>query len=400
MKQLFLIITATALLMVPSLAQAQARTGAPQPMQSTMSVSEFRQVLLDFGAYVDARSGTSNIRQRIEDVPLNQWETLYQQIPDPRKLQRLGSAVVVLKKAQAERTQRGIPSPQLRVAPQVIQRTPALLSSNGVCLVIIQDPPEGSGPCAPNYPDPSGPSWSTLAGDIIPTILPVPDVASAINARCDSDEEAALSLSVSTLQALVESASPICNTIPPVANILCWAPVAAVATAGSLAQGFYNDCQEQNGDVNGAQIEATFRNTVTLYKTMGEDFGQVSAGINSIDTGITSISTQVTNENTQINNELSALDTHLTNIDNHVTLEFASLNAQLVSLFNQLSTQITQSGDLQSAYLKQIMKLELTPEGQRMLVPAILTCSGANCPNVLNHCPAAGCSWNNVGPLP
>src|SRR5262252_3350946 len=128
MKQLFLIITATALLMVPSLAQAQARTGAPQPMQSTMSVSEFRQVLLDFGAYVDARSGTSNIRQRIEDVPLNQWETLYQQIPDPRKLQRLGSAVVVLKKAQAERTQRGIPSPQLRVAPQVIQRTPALLS--------------------------------------------------------------------------------------------------------------------------------------------------------------------------------------------------------------------------------------------------------------------------------
>jgi uncharacterized phage infection (PIP) family protein YhgE len=205
---------------------------------------------------------------------------------------------------------------------------------------------------------------------------------------------------VSTLQALVEFWSPICDTIPAVANIPCWVPVAAISAGASVAQGFYNDCNEQNGDVNGAQIEATYRNTVTLYKTMGEDFGQVSAGINSVDTGITSISTQVTNENTQINNELSALDTHLTNIDNHVTVEFASLNAQLVSLFNQLSTQITQSGDLQSAYLKQIMKLELTPEGLRKLVPAILTCSGANCPNVLNQCPAAGCSWNNVGPLP
>jgi hypothetical protein len=27
-------------------------------------------------------------------------------------------------------------------------------------------------------------------------------------------------------------------------------------------------------------------------------------------------------------------------------------------------------------------------------------CTGTNCPNVLAKCPAAGCSWNNVGPLP
>ena len=43
---------------------------------------------------------------------------------------------------------------------------------------------------------------------------------------------------------------------------------------------------------------------------------------------------------------------------------------------------------------------KLTPEGRRTIVPAILTCSGTNCPKVLLNCAAAGCSWNNVGPLP
>jgi hypothetical protein len=53
-----------------------------------------------------------------------------------------------------------------------------------------------------------------------------------------------------------------------------------------------------------------------------------------------------------------------------------------------------------NAELRQIMKLQMTPDGQQRLNPAILTCTGTNCPNVLANCPAAGCSWNNVGPLP
>ena len=68
--------------------------------------------------------------------------------------------------------------------------------------------------------------------------------------------------------------------------------------------------------------------------------------------------------------------------------------------FNALTTQISQGTALLQAYLKQIMKLELTPDGQKVIVPAILTCTGTNCPNVLAKCPKAGCSWNNVGPLP
>ena len=87
-------------------------------------------------------------------------------------------------------------------------------------------------------------------------------------------------------------------------------------------------------------------------------------------------------------------------MDNHIAAEFVALDTHLVTLFTQLTNQINQATALLGADLKQVMKLELTPEGLRRIVPAILTCTGTNCPNVLASCAAAGCYWNNVGPLP
>jgi len=100
-----------------------------------------------------------------------------------------------------------------------------------------------------------------------------------------------------------------------------------------------------------------------------------------------------------VHGDVAAVDTHLTNVDNHIADEFIALDAHLVVLFNQLSHQIAEGTALLNADLQQVMKLELTPEGRRTIDPAILTCSGTNCPKVLLNCPAAGCSWNNVGPL-
>jgi len=159
-----------------------------------------------------------------------------------------------------------------------------------------------------------------------------------------------------------------------------------IEIADSVLGGFFQDCIEQDGLVNAAKIDAGFQNTVTIDSDLGKS--------------TTTLATDISNSTTTLATDISALDTHLTNVDNHIAAEFVTLNANLLADFTALANQLTQGTALLDANLRQVMKLELEPEGLRKIVPAILTCTGTDCPNVLNKCPAAGCSWNNVGPLP
>jgi hypothetical protein len=112
------------------------------------------------------------------------------------------------------------------------------------------------------------------------------------------------------------------------------------------------------------------------------------------------------NVETQVTN----LDMHLSNVDTHVSTEFSALDAHLSALLASVSNQVSivqSSLDQANQRLlvlmageKEIMKLDLTPDGQRKIVPSILTCMGSNCPDVLQSCPGGACFWNNVGPLP
>lgn len=237
--------------------------------------------------------------------------------------------------------------------------------------------------CTPAYPDPTNTAWQALVNPLItfgafsPTDYP--DVAMQ---GCSLTVESNLSTVASALQGAVEASTPICSIIPAPFDAACWAPVAALSIGGAVSVGLLADCSEQDGNVNTAEIDAAFHNTVTIYDTLG------------------AVNSQITGEFSNLSTQVAGVDTHLTNVDNHITTEFAALNANLIALFNQLSTQVTNSTDLENADLKQVMKLELTPDGQKVIDPPILTCTGTNCPNVLARCPAAGCSWNNVGPLP
>ncbi len=143
------------------------------------------------------------------------------------------------------------------------------------------------------------------------------------------------------------------------------------------------------------------------------DVEDIHGDVDALDTHLTNVNNQITaefssadthltNVNNQITTEFSALDTHITNVDNHIANEFSALDAHIVTLFGQLSTQLTNATKLLSADLRQVMKLELEPEGLRQIVPAILTCTGADCPDVLALCSGSGgaCAWNRVGPLP
>lgn len=111
-----------------------------------------------------------------------------------------------------------------------------------------------------------------------------------------------------------------------------------------------------------------------------------------------------------IHDQITGVDNHLTNVDNHVSGEITALQAQMVALLAALSNQVGNvqaSVDLANQRLlksiaaeRQIMKLDLLPNGQRSVAPAILSCTGSDCPNPLSQCPDGLCSWNRVGPLP
>jgi hypothetical protein len=248
--------------------------------------------------------------------------------------------------------------------------------------------------CTPAFPDPTSTDWQLFINPLITFGAFSPtDYASVSRQACGLKVETNLQQVTVAFTGAVAVGSAVCGALPPIASNVCWGVVAVGAAVNATSAGLYSDCLEQDGLVNAAEIDAGFHNTVTIYNAL-------KSANTDIDTRISNLSTQLTNVNTQITGEFSALDTHVTNVDNHVATEFGALDAHLVTLVSQLKDQISEGTALLGADLKQVMKLELTPDGQKVINPLILTCTGTNCPNVLKNCPAAGCSWNNVGPLP
>jgi hypothetical protein len=120
-----------------------------------------------------------------------------------------------------------------------------------------------------------------------------------------------------------------------------------------------------------------------------------------IDTNITGLGATL---NTDVTNLGTLVNTDVANLTLQLQADYTALAGQVTALAGQvtaLAGQLTQGTALLDATLKQIMKENLTPDGQKILNQSILTCTGTNCPNVLATCQASkNCSWNNVGPLP
>lgn len=390
MKRLATTFCLTALAIAACIAQAQDTS---TPIQN-MSVSEFRQTLTDLGSYLDAHKGT-NISQQFSALTDQQLQVILPSVPDTRKLQ---TAVAGLKQNDV-------------LSPIQSKLQTSRIATRGIASVVqnqattcargtIIDDDGSAGSCRPAYPDPNNSAWRNMVNPIItfggfsPT-----DYASVSSQQCDLTVESNLVQVVSALNGTVTVASIACSALQAIpvggtiASGVCDVAVALVGVAGAVSQGLLADCSEQDGNVNSAEIDAAFHNTVTIYDKLGAVNTQITGEFNTA-------STQLTNVDTDIDIRIANLDTHLTNVDNHVAAEFVTLDAHITTLIGNLATQLTNSTALLNADLRQVMKLELTPDGQRIINPLILTCNGTNCPNVLAKCPAAGCSWNNAGPLP
>lgn len=369
MKRLITAVCATLLLAATCSAQENSQTP-----KATMSTQEFRQVLVDLGSYLDAHKGT-HLAEKFAALPENSLEMVLPAVADPWGLQRSVSALKESDMAGGA----GFGS-RPNVRNQYAVRPDAAFPSCSPDTII--DNSSGA-LCTPAYPDPTNTAWQSLVNPLItfgafsPTDYP--DVAGQV---CSLTVNSNLSTVVSALQGTVEALTPACSIIPPIVNAACWGPAIALAAADATSQGLFSDCTTQNGYVGAAETDAAFHNTVTIYDSLNSVNNQITGEFNNLSTQVSGVSSQVTT------------------VSNNITNDFAALNANLTAYFNALTTQLTNANAQQSAELKQVMKLLLTPDGKKAINPQILTCTGTNCPNVLAKCPAAGCSWNNVGPLP
>jgi hypothetical protein len=401
MNRRVFVVCATALLTAPWHIQGQS----PQT-QNHISPWEFRQVLVDLGSYLDAHKGT-DLRRQFEGIPDDMLLKMHAAVPNLGELQ---NAVAALKKSDADIAARAL-APRAAVNASMMPQ--AVVGSCAPNSIIDNSP---GATCTPAYPDPTNSHWQTLIDDLngINAFSPS-DYNSVKSQGCGLSVELNLQRVSVTFQGLLNSLSPICSIIPAPLNAACYIPLTAVAVTDSVSQGLYSDCLEQDGLVNAAEIDAGFHNTVTIYKKLGD----VSTQVSGTNTQLTNLSTQLTNAtstidantNTAVSTATTTIDGHTdstvstaaTNINNNTNSDINTLTVTMNAAFNNLSSQVGAATNLLAAYLQQIMKLDMTPEGQRVLIPAILTCDGTAahpCPKPLAACQGTGCSWNSVGPLP
>ena len=421
-QRLCLIAGAAAMALTSWHARAQS---APHPRE--MQIPEFRQVLSDAAAYLDAHAGT-DLQKRFAAVPDSAIERWYSAVPNPREFQR---AVAALKQQDAAAARDSSLATNASLAPLAVSPT------CGPPNTIIDNSPGAA--CTPAYPDPSVQSWKNMVTSLynfgaLPSNV---SFAQLSPMHCNLTAEANLQLVNLIFQGLTNVTSLVCQAIPTPGDAICFlAAVDSVSIANQAANGLWTSCAEQDGLVNAAELDAGFRNTITIYNSLKGLTSDVSNGFLSLNSylsnlttlvnndytsilgNLTTVSSQITNltnathgDFTSLNNHVTTvtntinggfttLDAQLTNVDNQIASEASALDAHMAALFNQLAGQVGQGTALLNADLIQAMKLEMTPNGQRIINPAILTCTGTNCPNVLAACAAAGCSWNNVGPLP
>jgi len=379
-------VIATALLVVPAFAQTQSDISETQ---NDLSLPEFRQAFVDLGSYVDARKGTHYAKQ-FETIPDDILMNMYATVPNPRKLQ---SAVATLKQHYGE------PRPVSQTRSNFRGISPLIVYTNPSCTgSIIDDPPAA---CNPAYPDPTDGAWQGMVTPLIlytdingiPTFSPT-DFDSVSMQQCGLDAEVVLQQVVVILSGVVSALTPGCSIIPAPFNGFCFGPLIAIAVVDAVFQGYFQDCVEQDGLVNGAKIDAAFHNTVTIYNALNAANTQITGEF-------TTLGGQLATDTATITGDIGALSTQLTNVNNNINSQFASTDAELLAQFTALTNQVTQSTALMQAYLKAVMRLEMTPDTTKNVIYPILTCTGTNCPNVLQECNpplADGCSWNKLGP--
>ena len=202
--------------------------------------------------------------------------------------------------------------------------------------------------------------------------------------RTDASAVGGAWIAFDVLDFLALAAQAVCDASLLGAPIAC--PLAGIANAAARAdQVVLQQANYQDALIDGAEIEAAYENSVVI---IGQGNG-LSADLAAHDANIDG---DLRAHDANIDGDLAA---HDANIDADLVAHDADIKALLTALQGAVDENQQLIKILTSRQLD-IMRLLITPNGNREINEDVLTCTGDDCPEfpALQLCPNGSLSWN------
>lgn len=351
MRRRLMLCTLTATLMVLGTwqpAAAQARGAEP------VGIEEFRQLVLKMAdALGNGPSGSPaarTLRARIEAADQQTLEVIYNSGTD---WTRLREAV------------------QLMSAPDAADAfaaAPATSTFAGPAAALVTTLPNT--PFPPAYP--AGSNYEVFRATL-PGLGAMSDTngdGSLNDERCDANFEAGVAIASAVFSFASIGVDLGCHAAPELFDIPCFVAAGVVALAAEATNTVAAQCAIVDGAVDATEIEAAYENTVRLFGNLGAHHDTL------------------VQHDTEIKNALSIHDTD-------IKVLLATHDADIKALLATLQKGVDEANQrlkVNEALSRQVIKLLLTPEGRKAVDPAVLSCTGDNCPRVLD-CPGSECAF-------
>jgi hypothetical protein len=221
--------------------------------------------------------------------------------------------------------------------------------------------------------------------------------------RCDANFEAGVAIATAVFNFASIAIDLGCHALPELTDIPCFAAAEIVAIGKEASATVEAQCALMDGSVDATEIEAAYENTVRLFENLdahhaglAEHDAEVQAALAQHDTDIKNV---LSVHDVDIKNVLSVHDgdikTAIALHDAEVKAALALHDAEIKALLATLQGGVNEANQrlkVNEALNRQIIKLLLTPEGRKAVDPAVLSCTGDDCPRVLD-CPGAQCSF-------
>jgi hypothetical protein len=124
----------------------------------------------------------------------------------------------------------------------------------------------------PQYPDPSTmPAYETFTASLpgLGFLADGDDDGVLADERCDASKEAGLGAGIAALSTII-AVGTACNIAPENVDTVCFAALAVLTTALESVSILHAQCDFQDGQVDAAEIEATYENTRMLVASQIE----------------------------------------------------------------------------------------------------------------------------------